>query len=318
MRDTWPLLQQSRFPAIRRTALQTLQVNLGYLCNIACLHCHVSAGPTRKELMSRENIELVLEFLQRRSVSNLDVTGGSPEMNPHFQYLMREARALDVHLMDRLNPTIIEEPGYEWVPEFLAQQQMEVIASLPCYTEDNVDAQRGKGVFDASIAGLQKLNALGYGQPGSGLKLNLVYNPLGPSLPPPQQALQVDYERHLMEHFGIRFNELFTITNMPIKRFGSVLVSKGQFEDYMNLLKDSYQQSNLGNVMCRSLISVDWEGHVYDCDFNQMLELPLAARGRTHLRELMDEELEGMEIAVADHCYGCTAGQGSSCGGALA
>lgn len=323
MHDTLPLLKQTDFPAIRRAKLETLQVNLGYLCNIACLHCHVGAGPTRKELMNRENIDVILEFLEKQSISNLDVTGGSPEMNPHFRDLMTAARSLDIHLMDRCNPTILVEPGYEWAADFLAEQHVEVIASLPCYTEDNVDAQRGKGVFDASIAGLQKLNALGYGQPDSGLELNLVYNPLGPSLPPPQEALQKDYEEHLMQHFGIRFNQLFTIANMPIKRFGSVLISKGQFEDYMTLLKNAYQQDNLSNVMCRSLISIDWEGYVHDCDFNQMLELPLGIRmedpyeGRVHLRDLMHRNIEGEPITIADHCYGCTAGQGSSCGGAL-
>ncbi len=319
MHDTLPLLELTDFPPIRRKTLDTLQVNLGYLCNIACLHCHVGAGPRRKELMDRDNIELVLEFLDRQNIKTLDVTGGSPEMNPHFRYLMSSAASMGVHLMDRLNPTIIEEPGYEWVADFLAEQRMEVVASLPCYSEDNVDAQRGDGVFESSIRALRKLNDLGYGKPGTGLELNLVYNPLGPSLPPPQAALEADYKQHLGDEFGIEFNQLFTLANMPIQRFGSVLVSKGQFDDYMQLLKDAYRRDNLENVMCRTLISVDWQGYVHDCDFNQMLSMPIGAypKPRTHLRELVNEDLKGKPIAIADHCYGCTAGQGSSCGGAL-
>lgn len=319
MHNTLSRLEHTDFPALRRKQLDTLQMNLGYLCNIACIHCHVSAGPTRTELMKRETMDTALRFMARQGIATLDVTGGSPEMNPHFRYLFEQARGLGVHLMDRCNPTIIEEPGYEWIPEFLARHKVEVVASLPCYTSDNVDAQRGKGVFGASIRGLQKLNEAGYGRPGSGLELNLVYNPLGPSLPPPQAALEADYKSHLSEQFGIAFNRLFTLTNMPIKRFGSMLVSKGQFDDYMLLLRQAYRPENLGNVMCRNLISVDWRGYVYDCDFNQMLGLTLggSAKPHTHLDELLDEAMAGRPINVADHCYGCTAGQGSSCGGAL-
>ena len=319
MHNSMPLLEISDFPALRRKRLETLQVNLGYLCNLSCLHCHVAAGPKRTELMDRDNIDTVLSFLDRQNVQTLDVTGGSPEMNPHFRDLFREAHSMGVKLMDRCNPTIIEEEGYNWVPEFLAEHRVEVVASLPCYTSDNVDAQRGNGVFEASISALKKLNGLGYGKAGTGLELNLVYNPLGPSLPPPQEALEQDYKDHLGNEFGIEFNSLFTLANMPIQRFGSVLISKGQFEDYMTLLKNAYRRENLANVMCRSLISVDWQGYVHDCDFNQMLEMPLGASGkpRTHLRELLEQDLEGEHIAVADHCYGCTAGQGSSCGGAL-
>lgn len=319
MHNTLPRLSQSDFPAIRRKPLDTLQLNLGYLCNIACVHCHVAAGPTRSELMTRETMDTALEFMARQRIGTLDVTGGSPEMNPDFRYLFRHAKGLGVHLMDRCNPTIIEEPGYEWVPSFLAGHRVEVVASLPCYTSDNVDAQRGKGSFDASIRGLRKLNDLGYGQPGTGLALNLVYNPLGPSLPPPQESLESDYKNHLKDQFDIVFNHLFTIANMPIQRFGSMLVSRGQFGDYLLLLRQSYRQENLGNVMCRNLISVDYRGYVYDCDFNQMLGLPLGgtAKPQTHLGDLLDDPLEGRPIRVADHCYGCTAGQGSSCGGAL-
>ncbi len=316
MRDTWPLLEQHDFPAIRRDRINTLQLNLGYLCNIACLHCHVAAGPNRKELMDRETMALALQTADHFGVRNLDLTGGSPEMNPHFRWLVEQARSRDMHVMDRLNPTIMEEPGYGWVGEFLAQHRIEAIASLPCYSKDNVDAQRGNGVFEASIRALQTLNQLGYGEPDSGLVLNLVYNPIGPSLPPPQQALETDYKRFLSDQFGIRFNNLYTITNMPIKRFGAVLLAKGQFEEYLTLLKDAYQPDNLKSVMCRDLISVDYQGYVYDCDFNQMLELPQGGQSR-HLRDLLDDGSLPTRIAVAGHCYGCTAGQGSSCGGAL-
>lgn len=319
MRDTQPLFQQTDFPALRRTRLETLQMNLGYLCNLACTHCHVAAGPRRTELMDRETMDVALAFIRRQSIGTLDVTGGSPEMNPHFEYLMREASALGAHLMDRCNPTIIEEPGYEWVPDLLAELKVEVVASLPCYTSDNVDQQRGKGVFEASIKALRKLNDRGYGHPGSGLQLNLVYNPAGPTLPPPQEQLQADYKQFLADEFGIVFNQLFTLANMPIKRFGSILLSKGQFGDYMALLHDAHRTENARNVMCRGLVSVDYRGYVYDCDFNQMLDMPLGAtnRPRTHLRDLLETDFDGKPIAVADHCYGCTAGQGSSCGGAL-
>jgi radical SAM/Cys-rich protein len=318
MRDTWPLLKNSDFPAIQRDRLGTLQMNLGYLCNIACLHCHVAAGPNRTELMDRPTMAQALAVAEHFGVQYLDLTGGSPEMNPGFRWLVEQARRQGLKVMDRLNPTIMEEPGYQWVGEFLARHQVEVIASLPCYSKDNVDAQRGNGVFEASIRALQALNGLGYGQPGSGLTLNLVYNPLGPSLPPPQQALQSDYQRFLEAEFGIVFNQVFTITNMPIKRFGAILLAKEQFEDYMQLLKNAYQPANLKAVMCRDLISVDYQGYLYDCDFNQMLGLPLGNDDdRMHLSDLLDSGRLPAKIRVADHCYGCTAGQGSSCGGAL-
>lgn len=317
MLATLPLLEVTDFPAIRRGRLDTLQLNLGYLCNQRCLHCHVNAGPTRTELMSRELIDLVPAIIQARGITTLDLTGGAPEMNAHFRHLVREARALGVKVIDRCNLTILFEPGQEDLADFLADQGVEVVASLPCYTPGNVDKQRGDGVFEKSIAGLQRLNALGYGQPGSGLTLNLVYNPIGPSLPPPQEKLQADYQRELQQHFGIAFNQLFTITNMPIQRFGSTLISKGQFGDYMQLLKGSFSTANLNNVMCRSLVSVDYDGRLFDCDFNQQLGLPLPAGRATHLRDLLDEDLLGHDIRIADHCYGCTAGQGSSCGGAL-
>jgi radical SAM/Cys-rich protein len=319
MHQTLHLMKSRGFPHIRRKALDTLQVNLGYKCNQACFHCHVNASPDRKEMMSAETIDDVIAFMQASKVTTLDLTGGAPEMNDHFQRLVVAARKLGVRVIDRCNLTILSEPGFEGLAQFLADQQVEVSASLPCYSQENVDKQRGEGVFDASIAGLKKLNALGYGKPDSGLVLNLVYNPQGAKLPPPQEALEADYHRLLQANFGIVFNHLFTITNMPIQRFGSTLVSKGEFEGYMDLLVANFQQHNLDSVMCRSLLSVDYQGYVYDCDFNQMLGLPLQhGEGlKPHLRELMDVDLLGNPIVVKDHCYGCTAGQGSSCGGAL-
>ena len=305
------------FPPIRRDALHTLQMNLGYLCNLACTHCHVEAGPKRTKLMGRETMDTALEFIQAQGIRNLDVTGGSPEMHPHFREFMADAKRLGVHLMDRCNPTIIEEPGYAWVPRFLADHEVEVIASLPCYTADNVDAQRGKGVFDASIAALQKLNEVGYGQPGSGLALNLVYNPVSPTLPPPQDTLESDYKRFLDDKFGIAFDNLFTIANMPIKRYAHMLLREKRMGEYMALLRDAHRSENVASVMCRGLISVGWQGYVYDCDFNQMLDMPLGGGDAVHLSELIDADFARRAIAIGDHCYGCTAGQGSSCGGAL-
>ena len=318
MHATLPLLQQTDFPAIARGALQTLQVNVGYRCNQSCVHCHVNAGPTRTESVSREVVDEVLRYLRDARVPTLDITGGAPELNPHFRHLVTQARALGVHVMDRCNLTITEQPGQDDLVEFLATNAVEVVASLPCYLEDNVDRQRGSGVFQASLRALRRLNAAGYAQPGSGLLLNLVYNPQGPSLPPGQEKLEQDYRRILGEH-GIAFNRLYTLANMPIARFGSTLVSKGQFAGYIRLLKDSYRPENLSQVMCRSLLSVDWEGYVYDCDFNQMLGLPLKIghKVRTRLKDLQPAALPGNAIQVADHCFGCTAGQGSSCGGAL-
>ncbi|MFN3812675.1 MAG: arsenosugar biosynthesis radical SAM (seleno)protein ArsS [Roseateles asaccharophilus] len=315
MHPTLPLLQHSDFPALRRRPLETLQVNLGYKCNQSCVHCHVAASPQRTEMMDAGTVDLVIEVLAARRIQTLDLTGGAPELNPEFRRLVRAARALGVRVIDRCNLTILSEPGQEDLAEFLAAQQVEVTASLPCYSLERVDRQRGEGVFDRSIAGLQALNRLGYGDAHSSLVLNLVYNPQGPVLPPPQGPLEADYKRELLQHFGIRFNQLFALTNMPIQRFGSSLISKGQFQPYLQLLKDSFQSANLDTVMCRSLVSVDYQGQLYDCDFNQMLGLPAQAR---HLRELLAADNAGDPIRVAQHCYGCTAGQGSSCGGALA
>jgi radical SAM/Cys-rich protein len=319
MHATLPRLAATDFPRLHRKALTTLQVNVGYRCNQQCVHCHVNAGPNRKEEMSAETAALVSRFLEVSGAQNLDVTGGAPELNPHFRRLVIAACRLGVHVIDRCNLTITEQPGQEDLVDFLAANRVEVIASLPCYLEENVDQQRGKHVFEASIRALKKLNAAGYGQPGSSLELNLVYNPLGPSLPPPQEGLEAAYRRELGDRHGIVFNQLFTLANMPIQRFGSTLVSKGQFEPYMRLLKGAHRHENLESVMCRTLLSVDWRGYVYDCDFNQMLGLPLRVNGyaRRHLTDLIGVNVEGLQIEVADHCYGCTAGQGSSCGGAL-
>ena len=319
MLATLPLLQETDFPAIRRGKLETLQVNLGYLCNQSCLHCHVDAGPKRMENMNRQTVDDLIKFLKDSGIQTLDLTGGAPEMNNHFRYLVETARKLGVHVIDRCNLTILNEPGQEDLAEFLAIQQVEVVASMPCYLEDNVDGQRGKGVYQSSITALRKLNALGYGKPGTGLTLNLMYNPQGPSLPPAQDSLEADYKREFQQREGVVFNNLFVLVNMPIKRFGSMLISKGQFDEYMQLLKDTCDESNLQGVMCRTLISVDWQGYVYDCDFNQMLELPLLIQGRikTHIKQISVDALRENPIVIGDHCYGCTAGQGCSCGGAL-
>ena len=319
MRDTFPLLLQTDFPALVRGRLETLQANLGYRCNQACLHCHVAASPKRTEEMSWETMALLLEFARRQQIKTLDLTGGAPEMNPHFRDLVRAARLLGIRVIDRCNLTILVEPGYEYLAQFLAEQQVEVVASLPCYLEENVNKQRGDGVFQASLQGLRQLNALGYGVAESGRVLNLVYNPGGPSLPPNQQALELAYKEQLANRYGIVFNKLLALTNMPIQRFGSQLLAQHQFDDYMKLLKAAYQSANLPGVMCRSLISVGWQGEVFDCDFNQMLGLPLGALTTpSQLKDLLDEDLNQRPIRVAEHCYGCTAGQGSSCGGAVA
>jgi len=319
MRDTWPLLEPIPFPAIRRGAVETLQVNLGYRCNQSCVHCHVNAGPNRTEEMDGATVELALAFLERKRIGTLDVTGGAPELNRHFRHLVNAARDMGVRVMDRCNLTILEVPGQEDLADFLAAQQVEIVASMPCYLLDNVDRQRGKGVFDASIRALKRLNAVGYGREETGLTLNLVFNPQGPALPPAQAALEADYKRVLGEAHGIVFNTLFTLANMPIQRFGATLIAKGQFDRYLELLREAHRDENLDGVMCRSLISIDYRGYVYDCDFNQMLDLPLR-RGdhdRVHLSDLFEEDIAGNPIRVAGHCFGCTAGQGSSCGGAL-
>jgi radical SAM/Cys-rich protein len=319
MHDTWPRLEEIAFPPIRRGQLDTLQVNVGYRCNQSCVHCHVNAGPHRSEEMAGDVIDAVLAFLAQRRVATLDITGGAPELNPHFRRMVTSARAIGVRVIDRCNLTILEVPGQEDLAQFLAHARVEIVASMPCYLEENVDRQRGKGVFDASVRGLQRLNALGYGREGTDLVLNLVYNPQGPALPPPQDALEADYKRMLGERYGIAFNRLYTLANMPIQRFGAILIAQGEFGRYLELLRAAHIDANLEHVMCRNLVSVDWRGDLYDCDFNQMLDLPLrhGGRERLHIADLLAAEIEGDAVRVAGHCYGCTAGQGSSCGGAL-
>lgn len=321
MHATLPRLEQLDFPTISRGALTTLQVNLGYRCNQSCLHCHVNAGPNRSEMMDDATLALIPRVLAARGIGTLDLTGGAPELHPGFRDLVVAARALGVRVIDRCNLTILFEPEQDDLAEFLAENRVEVVASLPCYSLDNVDRQRGKGVFDKSIAGLQRLNALGYGREESGLLLDLVYNPQGPTLPPDQTALEADYRRELGKHFGIVFSRLLALANMPIKRFGSMLVSKGQFDTYLDLLRSNHRDANLDAVMCRSLISVDWEGRLYECDFNQQLDLEMGWQPHSrapHLSDLLTDTPGAAPIRVAGHCYGCTAGSGSSCGGALA
>ncbi|MBN8436453.1 MAG: arsenosugar biosynthesis radical SAM protein ArsS [Candidatus Accumulibacter sp.] len=320
MHATLPLLLTSNFPNLARRSVETLQVNLGYRCNQSCLHCHVNAGPQRKEEMTAETIDALLAFIAASpEVKALDLTGGAPELNANFRRLVVAGRERGLRVIDRCNLTILEEVGHEDLAAFLAAHRVEVVASLPCYLEENVDRQRGKGTFDASIRGLRRLNALGYGAPGSPLLLNLVFNPQGPTLPPPQGPLTAAYREHLGRNFGIFFNQLFTLTNMPIQRFGSLLVSKGQFNTYMQLLHRAHRDENVEHVMCRNLLSIDWQGYLYDCDFNQQLGLPIRGteRARLHITDVQAAALDGWRIRVADHCYGCTAGQGSSCGGAL-
>jgi radical SAM/Cys-rich protein len=304
------------FPAINRGPIKTLQVNLGYKCNQTCVHCHVNAGPTRKEMMNSEDVALIAQVLKARNIETLDLTGGAPELHEDFRRIVREARALSVKVIDRCNLTILFERGQDDLAEFLAEHQVEVVASLPCYSAENVNQQRGDGVFDKSIAALQKLNALGYGKPNSGLVLNLVFNPQGPSLPPRQNELEADYKRELKKHFDVDFNNLFTITNMPIKRFAAWLKRNKKHDSYMELLEANHKDSNLKTVMCRTLISVDWQGRLYDCDFNQQLGLPLMNE-KSHLRDLLYQDHADLSIRVARHCFACTAGSGSSCGGAL-
>lgn len=319
MHQTMPLLARTDFPALRRRRPETLQVNLGYKCNQSCLHCHVNAGPNRTEMMDGETVDLTLEVLEHGDFRALDLTGGAPELNGHFRRLAASARDLGLQVIDRCNLTVLFEPEQDDLAEFLASHRVDIVASLPCYSVERVDRQRGEGVFDKSIAALRKLNQLGYGRAGTGLSLSLVYNPQGAVLPPEQAGLEADYRRELGEQYGIVFDRLLVLANMPIQRFGSTLVSKGEFVPYIQLLKGAFVAGNLDTVMCRSLISVDWQGYLYDCDFNQMLGLPMRLKGRSraHLRDLLGNVPDGEGIRVADHCYGCTAGQGSSCGGAL-
>jgi radical SAM/Cys-rich protein len=304
---------------LKRRAVDVLQVNLGRYCNLACIHCHVEAGPTRNEMMSRRNIDAVLRFLASTEIPTLDITGGAPELHPDFDYLVESARKLGRNVMDRCNLTVIFEPGKDYLPEFFRCHRVELVCSLPCYSIENVDKQRGKGTFDGSIRALQIFNGLGYGKPESGLTLNLVYNPVGPHLPPPQENLEQDYKRVLREQFGIEFNRLFCLTNMPITRYATHLKLRHEYDPYLELLETNFNASTVDQVMCRNLISIGWDGWVYDCDFNQMLDLPIANGDgkRLHISSLTLDQVAKPAIAVGDHCYACTAGSGSSCGGTL-
>ena len=318
MHDTLPLLNNGKFPRIYRGKVETLQINLGYLCNQACLHCHVNAGPTRKEQMTLDTIEEIVQLIDNVKPKMVDLTGGAPELNVHFKYLVTQITKRRISIIDRCNLTILSEPGQEDLTQFLSNHKVIVTASLPCYSEENVNSQRGDGVFERSIDGLRQLNGAGYGKGNPDLQLHLVYNPIGASLPPPQKTLEKEYKQHLSENYDVSFDSLLTITNMPIKRFGSTLISRGEFGSYLQLLESSYQEKNLESVMCKTLLSIDWEGYVYDCDFNQMLGLPFGdAEKKIHVRDLKMGELDGNPIAVRDHCFGCTAGNGSSCSGAM-
>ena len=303
----------------KRRALDVLQVNLGRYCNLACIHCHVESGPTRKEMMSRANVDAVLRFLARTDIPTLDITGGAPEFHRDFPYLVASARQLGRRVMDRCNLTVIFEPGMEYLPEFFRKQQVELVCSLPCYSEENVDKQRGRGTFESSIRALQLLNEQGYGKTGDTLVLNLVYNPVGPHLPPSQEKLEAEYRRILGQRFGIVFNRLFCLSNMPITRYATHLKLRGEYDDYRELLAANFNAATLDQVMCRNLISIGWDGSVYDCDFNQMLDLPLSdgAGERLTIAALSLESVVKRPIIAGDHCYACTAGSGSSCGGAL-
>jgi radical SAM/Cys-rich protein len=310
-------LAQSGLAPLGATAIQLLQVNVGKLCNQTCRHCHVDAGPERREIMSQETMTLCLDALERGDIPILDITGGAPEMNPHFRWFVAEARRLGRHVLDRCNLSILLTSGHDDLPEFLAEQRVEIVASLPCYLAENTDAQRGDGVFAKSIAALRRLNALGYGQPDSGLTLTLVYNPLGLHLPPPQPALEAAYRRELAERHGIVFNRLYTLANMPISRFLEDLARTNRHEEYLAKLVAAYNSEAVSGLMCRTTLSVGWDGRLYDCDFNQMLELDLAAGLPRHIRDFDAAALSHRRIVTAQHCYGCTAGSGSGCQGAI-
>ena len=315
MHDVYPLLKQTEFPDIFRGRLKTFQINLGYKCNQTCVHCHVNASPKRKEMMSLGVIDQILSAIKRLNIKTIDLTGGAPELNENFEYLITEAKKLGCHIIDRCNLTVLLEPQKKHLFNFFKDNKIEIIASLPCYKKDNVDTQRGKNVFNKSIEVLKKLNTSGYGYEKD-LIINLVYNPQGPVLPPDQLTLEQQYKKALKKNHDIIFNNLYLITNMPIARFGSTLVTKNKFKSYMQLLKNNFNRHALDHLMCKSLISIDYQGYVYDCDFNQMLKMNMNGNIKKHISALSN--INGFnKINTADHCYGCTAGSGSSCGGAL-
>jgi radical SAM/Cys-rich protein len=304
--------------SLRRARPEVLQVNVGKLCNLTCVHCHVNAGPNRKEIMTRETVDRIIDWLAKTDIPTVDITGGAPEMIPDFRYFLERVKALQPsrHIIDRCNLTILLEPGYGDLAEFLAKRKVEIVASMPCYSAENVDAQRGEGVFEGSIQALQLLNSLGYGYDPE-LPLHLVYNPVGPFLPPAQEELEADFKRELAAHFGIVFNKLYTITNLPIGRFASYLRHNDKLEQYMQLLINNFNQATIDGLMCRNTISVGWRGEVYDCDFNQQLNMQWENGKRLFLWDVDPDQIDNREIMTGEHCFGCTAGAGSSCGGAI-
>jgi radical SAM/Cys-rich protein len=303
---------------LSRSTPEILQLNVGKLCNLTCVHCHVNAGPGRKEIVTGETIDRILAWFEKSDIGTLDMTGGSPEMVPDFRRLVKTVRSFEKprRVMDRLNATIINEPGYEWVAEFLAENEVEIVASMPCYQPDNVNAQRGDGVFDSSISAFQKLNHLGYGSDPK-LKMHFVYNPNGAFLPPNQEELKTDYKKAMKEHFDITFNDLYCIANMPIARFASYLKRNNQLADYLITLKDAFNPATVDSLMCRNTLNVSWQGEVFDCDFNQMMNLPVGDQEKTYLWDIDPDTFKEVPIRTGNHCFGCTAGSGSSCGGAL-
>ncbi|MDF1753826.1 MAG: arsenosugar biosynthesis radical SAM protein ArsS [Verrucomicrobiales bacterium] len=305
---------------LKRKRPEILQLNIGKLCNLTCVHCHVNAGPKRKEIMTGDTVDKILDWFEKTEIPTLDLTGGTPEMIPDFRRLVKAVRNFDQprRVMDRLNATIISEPGFEWVADFLAENEVEIIASMPCYEPENVNQQRGDGVFDRSIAAFQKLNQLGYGRDPN-LVLNFVYNPSGGFLPPDQAELESDYKSEMKEHFDIDFNSLYCIANMPISRFASYLKRNDELESYLGLLRRSFNPATIDGLMCRNTINVSWEGEVYDCDFNQMLKMPIldGSRNQVYVWDIDVEAFSDQPILTANHCFGCTAGSGSSCGGSL-
>ena len=311
-------ITKTKFPKIKRDNLDTLQINIGYKCNQACSHCHVDASPSRTEMMSDDIIELIPKVIKANNIKLLDITGGAPELHPKFKQLVKEVRSLNVEVMDRCNLTILTEPDHENLASFLSSNKVQITASLPCYLEENVDKQRGKGVFKKSILGLKQLNSYGYGIKDSDLVLNLVYNPSGPQLPPSQIELEDTYRRELKERHGIYFSNLFVLANMPINRYEKYLKLIGKLNEYNKLLKDNHNPVNLSSVMCRTTLSVDWEGYLYDCDFNQQLGMRRDGEIK-HLGDLLIPlvSLKNNPISIGNHCFGCTAGAGSSCGGEL-
>ena len=308
---------KNEFPDIKKESIDTLQINIGYKCNQACKHCHVNSSPSRTEMMSERILDLIPKIIKKFNIKTLDITGGAPEMNPNFKKLVLSLKNQDINIIDRCNLTIFFEKGYEDLPNFLAENKVIITASLPCYEKENVENQRGSGVFDKSINAIKILNNLGYGKTNTELELNLVYNPINPTLPPAQDKLEKDYKKVLFEKYKITFNKLYTITNMPINRYADFLKMTGELEKYFELLANNFNQQNLKNLMCKKTLSIDWEGHIYDCDFNQQLKLK-SVSGPKNLYDLLNYASSfDYQIAAKNHCFACTAGSGSSCGGSL-